>query len=72
MRLSWIIIAENPDGSVPAHTKGRKGNLPVMTHIQSFRMSGSLDELPDAPATGHPFCHFIPCSGRPVGFTFEP
>jgi hypothetical protein len=28
-----IILAENPDGSVLAHTKGREGNRPVGTQI---------------------------------------
>jgi hypothetical protein len=30
----WVVIlAENPDGSMPAHTKGHEGNLPVRAHI---------------------------------------
>jgi hypothetical protein len=30
----WVVIlAENPDGSMPAHTKGHEGNLPVGAQI---------------------------------------
>jgi hypothetical protein len=32
-RLSLIILAKNPDDSVPAHMKGREGNLSVKTQI---------------------------------------
>jgi hypothetical protein len=31
--LSWVILTEIPDGSMPTHTKGREGNLPVRTQI---------------------------------------
>jgi hypothetical protein len=31
--LSWVILAENSDGSMLAHMKGRKGNLPIRTQI---------------------------------------
>jgi hypothetical protein len=33
MRLSQVILAENPDGSKVAHTKGREGKLLVGTQI---------------------------------------
>jgi hypothetical protein len=33
MSLSQVILAENPDGSMQAHTKGHKGNLLVGTQI---------------------------------------
>jgi hypothetical protein len=33
MRLSWVILAEDPDGMMPAHTKGREGDLLVGTQI---------------------------------------
>jgi hypothetical protein len=32
-RLFWVILAKNPDGSMPAHMKGHEGNLPVGTQI---------------------------------------
>jgi hypothetical protein len=41
-RLFRVILAENPDGSMPAHTKGLEGNLVVQTQIQSMRMPGPL------------------------------
>jgi hypothetical protein len=31
---------ENPNGSMPSHTKGHEGNLPIGTQIQSLRMPG--------------------------------
>jgi hypothetical protein len=31
--LPWVILAENPDGSVLAHMKGHEGNLLVGTQI---------------------------------------
>jgi hypothetical protein len=31
--LSRVILAENLDGSILAHKKGREGNLPVETEI---------------------------------------
>jgi hypothetical protein len=40
-----IILIKNMDGSMPAHTKGHEGNLPVRTQIQSLRMLGPLDGL---------------------------
>jgi hypothetical protein len=33
MRLSWVILAENPDGPMLARMKGPEGNLPVGTQI---------------------------------------
>jgi hypothetical protein len=33
MRLSRVILAENPDVLMPADTEGREGNLTVKTHI---------------------------------------
>jgi hypothetical protein len=33
MSLSQVILAENPDGSMQAHTKDHKGNLLVGTQI---------------------------------------
>jgi hypothetical protein len=33
MRPSQVILAENPDGSMVAHTKGHEGNLLVGTQI---------------------------------------
>jgi hypothetical protein len=33
MRLSRVILAEKPVGSMPAHTKGHEGNILVGTHI---------------------------------------
>jgi hypothetical protein len=65
-RLSRVILAKNPDDSVPTHTKGHEGNLLVGTQIRSLRMSGALDGALDVPATSHPLCHFVPlsdCSG---------
>jgi hypothetical protein len=56
---------ENPDGLVPTHMEGHEGNLPVGTQIRSLRMSDPLDGALDAPAAGHPLCHFIPRSGCP-------
>jgi hypothetical protein len=50
---------ENPDGPMPAHTKGREGNLSVMAQILSLRMPGPLNGAPGAPTAGHPLCHFI-------------
>jgi hypothetical protein len=38
--LSRVILVENLDGSIPAHTKGREGNLSVRTQIRSLRMLG--------------------------------
>jgi hypothetical protein len=32
-RLAQAILAKDPDGSVPAHTKGREGILSVETRI---------------------------------------
>jgi hypothetical protein len=32
-RLSRVILAENLDGSMPAHIEGREGNLSVGTQI---------------------------------------
>jgi hypothetical protein len=58
--LSQVILAENPDCSMPAHMKGREGNLPVETQRQSLRISGPLNGAPGAPTAGHPLCHFIP------------
>jgi hypothetical protein len=52
--LSRIILAKNPDGSMPAHTKGCEGNLLLKTQIRSLRMSGPLDGAPDALTTGSP------------------
>jgi hypothetical protein len=54
MPLSRVILAENLDGSVPAHTKGREGNLPVETQIRRLSISSPLDGALDAPAIGHP------------------
>jgi hypothetical protein len=31
--LSWVTLVENLDGSIPAHTEEREGNLPVGTQI---------------------------------------
>jgi hypothetical protein len=50
-----------------AHMKGREGNLLFGTHIRSLRMSGPLNGALDAPAAGHPLCHFIPRSGLSSG-----
>jgi hypothetical protein len=61
--LSWVILAENPDGSMPAHTKGHEGNLPVGSQIQSLRMLSPLDGALGEPTAGHPLCRFIPRSG---------
>jgi hypothetical protein len=79
MRLSRVILAENPDGSMPAHTKGREGNLSVGTQIRNLRMSGPLDGGLGAPTLSHHLCHFVPhfgCSGRhrpdSVDFAFKP
>jgi hypothetical protein len=64
MRLSRIILAENPDGSMPAHMEGHEGKLLVETQIQSLRMSGFIDGAPDVPAAGHPLCRFVLCSSH--------
>jgi hypothetical protein len=58
-RLSLIILAENSDGLVLAHTMGHEGNLLFGTQIRSLRLPGSLDGAPDVPTAGHPLCHFI-------------
>jgi hypothetical protein len=29
--VSWVILVQNSDGSMPAHMKGREGNLPIET-----------------------------------------
>jgi hypothetical protein len=58
-QLSRIILAENSDGSVPAHMKGREGNLMVGTQIQSLGMPSPLDGASDAPTAGHPLCRFV-------------
>jgi hypothetical protein len=66
MRLSRVILEENPDGLITAHMKGREENLLVGTQIRSLRMSGPLDGAPGAPTAGHPLCCFVPhfgCSG---------
>jgi hypothetical protein len=62
-----------------AHTEGREGSLLVGTQIRSLRMSGPLVGAFDAPAAGHPLCHFVPhfVGSRRlwpdlVGVTFEP
>jgi hypothetical protein len=39
---------ENPDGEMPAHMVGREGNLPIRTQIQSLRVLGILDEVPES------------------------
>jgi hypothetical protein len=62
MCLSQVIIEENPDGSMPAHTKGREGNLPVGTQIRTLRMLGPLDGALGETTVGHPFCRFVPRS----------
>jgi hypothetical protein len=36
--LSWVILVENLDDSVPAHIKGREGNHLVGTQIRSLRV----------------------------------
>jgi hypothetical protein len=33
MHLSQVILVENPNGSMLAHTKGREGNLLIETQI---------------------------------------
>jgi hypothetical protein len=58
---------ENSDGSVPAHTEGHEGNLPVRTPIRSLRMSGPLDGALNMLAAVHSLYRFVPhsgCSGR--------
>jgi hypothetical protein len=62
MRLSWVILEENSDVSVLAYTKGCEENLPIGTQIRSLRMSDPLNGALNAPAGGHPLCHFIPRS----------
>jgi hypothetical protein len=57
-RLSSVILAENPDASMLAHTKGCEGNPLVGTQIRSLRMTGLLDGASNAPTAGHPLCHF--------------
>jgi hypothetical protein len=61
--LSQVILAENPDGSMPAHMKGREGNLTIGTQMRSLRVLGPLNGAPDAPVDGHSLCCFIPRSG---------
>jgi hypothetical protein len=63
MRLSRVILAENLDGSIPAHTKGHEGNLSVETQIQSLRIPGPLDGALGLPTTSQPLCCFVPNSG---------
>jgi hypothetical protein len=43
-RLSQVILEEDLDGSMPAHTKESEGNHPVETQIRSLRISCPLDE----------------------------
>jgi hypothetical protein len=62
-RLSQVILAKSPDGSMPAHTKGHEGNLPVETHIRSLRMAGPLGGASGAPTASHALYRFIPHSG---------
>jgi hypothetical protein len=64
MCLSRVILVENPDGSMQAHTEGCEGNLLIETQIRSLGMLGPLDGAPGAPTTGHTLCHFVPRSGR--------
>jgi hypothetical protein len=49
---------------MPTHTERRDGNHLFKTQLQSLKMPGPLDGAPDAPAAGHPLCHFIPHYGR--------
>jgi hypothetical protein len=62
MRLSRVILVENPDVSMPAHTKGCERNLVIGTQVRSLRMSGPLGGAPGAPTVDHPLCHFVPRS----------
>jgi hypothetical protein len=79
MRFSWVILVEDRDGSMLAHTEWHEGNLLVRTQIRSLRMLGLLNGSPGGPTAGHPLCHFVPCSSCSkrlwldlVGFAFEP
>jgi hypothetical protein len=63
MCISRVILAENPDGSMPAHMKGHEGNLSVGTQIRGLRMPGPLDGALGAPTASHPLCRFVPRSG---------
>jgi hypothetical protein len=49
---------------MPAHTKGREGNLLFETQIRSLRMSDHLDKALDALAAIHPLCRFVPRFGH--------
>jgi hypothetical protein len=53
---------ENMDDWMPAHTKGREGNLVSRTQIRNLRMSDPLNGVSSALAAGHPLCQFVPCS----------
>jgi hypothetical protein len=44
MRLSRVILVENPDGLMLADTEGREGNFLVETQICSLRMLGPMME----------------------------
>jgi hypothetical protein len=63
MRFSQIILEKYLDGLMLAHTKGREGNLPVGTQIQSLRMPGALDGASETPTVGHHLSRFVAHSG---------
>jgi hypothetical protein len=51
---------ENPDGSMPDHTEGCKGNLPGWTQIQNLRILGPLDGISGSASCWPPFVSFCP------------
>jgi hypothetical protein len=78
MRLSWIIHAENPDGSMLAHMEWHDRNLSFGTQIRSLRVLDSLNGDTGCASYWPPFVSLHPsllshwaALSHLAGFTFE-